>query len=53
MDWLEWSVWLECDAACGPEVSSCLVVSVAYYYKLTAGYAGNLLHPNLAVGVRV
>ena len=22
MDWLEWSVWLKCNPACGPEVSS-------------------------------
>ena len=26
MDWLDWSMWLKCDPACGPEVSSRLVL---------------------------
>lgn len=47
VDWLGWSIWLKCNPACGPEVSSQLNLPTS---QLNSG-PGNLLPSHLAVGL--
>ena len=48
MDWLDRSIWIKCDAGCGPEVSFWLAF-LADLLSLQS-ITGNLLHSDLAVG---
>jgi len=49
MDWLDWSIWLRCNPACGPEASSRLVLLTGPLSSRPT--TGNLLHPHLALGL--
>ena len=50
MDWLDWSIWLKCEPACGIEVGTWLTHPTSFAEHIII-CAGNLLHPYLALGL--